>query len=79
MAITKGAPHPNAAKLFMDYWLSKEAAKILADKVGEYVLYPGVHPPVDGIDKAKVLPIRELSDDEIKKWAGEFKKIFEVP
>ena len=79
MAITRGAPHPNAAKLFMDYWLSKEAAKILADKVGEYVLYPGVYPPVAGIDKAKVVPIRELSDDEIKKWAGEFKKIFEVP
>jgi iron(III) transport system substrate-binding protein len=79
IAITKGAPHPNAAKLFMDYWLSKEAAKILADKVGEYVLYPGVYPPIPGIDKAKVLPIRELSDDEIKKWAGEFKKIFEVP
>ena len=79
MAITKGAPHPNAAKLFMDYWLSKDAAKILADKVGEYVLYPGVYPPVDGIDKAKVVAIRELSDDEIKKWAGEFKKIFEVP
>jgi len=24
-------------------------------------------------------PIRELSDEEIKKWGGEFKKIFEAP
>lgn len=76
MSITQKAPHPNAARLFFDYWLSKESAKILAEKVGEYVLCSGVYPPIDGIEKAKVHPIRELSDDEIRHWAGEFKKIF---
>jgi iron(III) transport system substrate-binding protein len=76
MGITNKAPHPNAARLFFDYWLSKESAKILAEKVGEYVLYPSVYPPIDGIEKAQVKPIRELSDDEIRHWAGEFKKIF---
>jgi iron(III) transport system substrate-binding protein len=79
MAITAGAPHPNASRLFMDYWLSKDSMKILAEKVGEYVLAPGVYPPIAGIDKAKVIPIRELSDEEIKKWGSEFKKIFETP
>lgn len=78
ISITASAPHPNAAKVFMDYWLSKDAAKMLAEKVGEYVLYSGVYPPIPGIDKAKVIPIRELSDDEIKHWGGVFKKIFEV-
>jgi iron(III) transport system substrate-binding protein len=53
--------------------------KILAEKVGEYVLAPGIYPPIAGLDKAKVIPIRELSDGEIKKWGGEFKKIFETP
>lgn len=76
MGITNKAPHPNAAKLFFDYWLSKESARILAEKVGEYVLCPGVYPPIDGIEKARVQPIRELSDDEIRHWAAEFKKIF---
>ena len=76
MSITGKAPHPNAAKLFLDFWFSQEAAKILAEKVGEYVLSPGVYPPISGIEKAKVLPIRELSDDEIKLWAATFKKIF---
>jgi iron(III) transport system substrate-binding protein len=76
IAITNKAPHPNAAKLFFDYWLSRESAKILAEKVGEYVLCPGVYPPINGIEKAKVQPIRELSDDEIRHWAAEFKKIF---
>jgi iron(III) transport system substrate-binding protein len=76
ISITASAKHPNAAKLFMDFWLSRDAMKMLADKVGEYVLHPGVYPPIDGIDQAKVLPIRELSDDEIRYWGGEFKKIF---
>ncbi|MBU4119950.1 MAG: extracellular solute-binding protein [Proteobacteria bacterium] len=79
MAITAGAPHSNAARLFVDYWLSTEAMKIMAEKVGEYVLAPGVYPPIAGIDKAKVIPIRELSDDETKQWGAEFKKIFAAP
>jgi iron(III) transport system substrate-binding protein len=79
MAVTAAAPHPHAAKLFVDYWLSKEAMKIMADKVGEYVLHPGVYPPIAGIDTAKVDAIRELSDDEIRKWGAEFKKIFAAP
>lgn len=79
IAITASASHPNAAKLFVDFWLSKHSMQMLADKVGEYVLHPGVYPPIDGIDKAKVLPIRTLSDEEIRYWGGEFKKIFDVP
>jgi len=79
IGVVASAPHPNAARLFVDFWLSRDAMKILADKVGEYVLYSGVFPSIPGIDKANVMPIRELSDDEIRKWAGEFKKIFEAP
>jgi iron(III) transport system substrate-binding protein len=79
IAITAGSTRPNAARLFVDYWLSRDSMKIMANKVGEYVLAPGIFPPIAGMDKAKVLPIRELSDDEIKKWGGEFKKIFDMP
>jgi iron(III) transport system substrate-binding protein len=78
VAVAAKAPHPEAARVFMDYWLSRDAMKLLADKVGEYVLAPGVFPPIDGIGEAKVLPIRELSDDEIKSWGEKFKGIFEV-
>jgi iron(III) transport system substrate-binding protein len=79
IAVTAAAPHTNAARLFVDYWLSGDAMKMLAAKVGEYVLRPGVFPPIAGIDKAKVLPIRELSDHEIRHWAGKFRSIFDVP
>ena len=78
VGISAKAPHPQAAKKFIDYWLSKEAATILARDVGEYVLAPGVFPPIDGMDKAKVIPIEELSDSEIARWADEFKKIFGI-
>jgi iron(III) transport system substrate-binding protein len=76
IALAANAPHPNAAQVLMDYWLSKEAMKLLADKVGEYVLAPGVYPPIPGISEAKVLPIRELSDEEIRDWGKKFKEIF---
>jgi iron(III) transport system substrate-binding protein len=78
IAVTSKAPHPNAARLFVDYWLSRKAMGILAKDVGEYVLAPGVFPPIDGMDQAKVQPIRELSDEEIQKWGAEFQAIFDV-
>jgi len=78
IAVTSKAPHPAAARAFVDYWLSKKSMEILARDVGEYVLAPGIYPPIDGINKAKVIAIRELSDDEIQKWGAEFKKIFDV-
>lgn len=76
IALANGAPHPNAAKLFIDYWLSAEASSVLANDVGEYVLAPGVYPPIDGIDGATVLPLRTMSDEEIERWGEEFGRIF---
>lgn len=76
IGVAAKAPHPNAARAFVDYWLSKKSMELLAKDVGEYVLAPGVFPPIDGIDKAKVIAIRELSDEETLKWGNEFKKIF---
>jgi iron(III) transport system substrate-binding protein len=79
MAISSSAENPNAAKLFMDFWLTKEAMAKLSTEVGEYVLTPDVYPPIDGMDKAKVIPIRTLSDEEISSYGAMFKKIFELP
>ncbi len=79
IALTAKAPHPNAGKLFIDFWLSREAMAKLATDVGEYVLAPGVFPPIDGMDSAQVMAIRELSDEEIEKWGAEFRAIFQAP
>jgi iron(III) transport system substrate-binding protein len=79
IAVSASARQPHAARLFVDYWLSKEAMELLADRVGEYVLAPGVYPPIQGIEKARVLPLRELSDEEIRAWSAEFRRIFHSP
>ncbi|HDI11377.1 MAG TPA: extracellular solute-binding protein [Candidatus Acetothermia bacterium] len=76
IALSSVAAHPNAAKLFIDYWLSEEAMKLLVTNVGEYVLYPGVYPPIEGIKDATVLPVRTLSEEELEYWAEKFRKIF---
>lgn len=78
IAVTSSAPNPEGAKAFVDYWLSEKAMSILAEKVGEYVLAPGVYPPIEDMDKAEVIAIRELSDEEIQHWGEEFSKIFDV-
>ncbi len=76
IAIVKNPRHPEAAKLFIDFWLSDVSMQLLADKVGEYVLYQGIYPPIPGIDQTTVRPIRDLSDEEIQYWSEFFSRIF---
>ncbi|MEO6984167.1 MAG: extracellular solute-binding protein, partial [Paralcaligenes sp.] len=47
IAVTSKAPRPDAARVFVDYWLSRKAMELLAKDVGEYVLAPGVFPPIE--------------------------------
>ncbi|MCL2381534.1 MAG: extracellular solute-binding protein [Treponema sp.] len=76
IGISSSARNPEAARQFVDYWLSAEAGRILADDVGEYVLTPGVFPPIAGMDTARVIPVRDLSDTELTYWSGVFRAIF---
>ena len=78
IGISSRAPNPEGARRFIDYWLSAEAGRILADDVGEYVLVPGIFPPIDGMDTARVIPIQDLSDEEIMSWSAEFRTIFGI-
>ena len=76
IALAANASHPNAGKLFIDYWLTDEAAYVLAKDVGEYVLAPGIYPDIGGIEDATVTPLRTMSDEEIEYWGEEFARIF---
>jgi iron(III) transport system substrate-binding protein len=76
IGVSATARNPEAARQFVDYWLSAEAGRILADDVGEYVLTPGVFPPIPGMDAVTVIPVWDLSDDEISYWSGVFREIF---
>jgi len=75
VGIQAKAPHPNAARLFEDFFISREGMEILA-KEGEFVTAKGLYPPIKGADKIKAISMDELTRDEYKKWAGEFRKMF---
>ena len=69
------APHPSAARLFEDFFISREGMEILA-KEGEFVTAKGLYPPIKDAEKVKAVAMHELDAAEYKKWAGEFRKIF---
>lgn len=64
-AVLKNAPHPNAARLFVDFFLSQEAQKIYA----EAWMFPVIEGVVETLDEesqrfasAKLLGTRELDE-----------------
>ncbi|HET9883787.1 MAG TPA: extracellular solute-binding protein [Candidatus Binatia bacterium] len=53
------APHPNAAKAFIDYYLDDESMKILAQS-GEFANRKGIYPPLAGADKIQYVQMEVL-------------------
>jgi len=75
VAVAKDAPHPNAAKLFVDYIFSKESQQLLADKEGLYTGHPQVTYPADK-PKLKDLKLLSVEADELERRNAEVKKRF---
>jgi iron(III) transport system substrate-binding protein len=75
VGIQAKAPHPNAARLFYDYFISREGMEILA-KEGEFVTAKGLYPPIKDAEKVNAVAMDELDAAEYKKWAAEFRKLF---
>ena len=73
--ISAKAPHPNAARLFVDFFISREGMQIMAQE-GEFVTAQGVYPPIKDAEKIKAVAMEELDSKEYRKWAGEFRKLF---
>jgi len=48
-AVIKGAPHPNAAKLFIEYMLSKEGADIMVEDEMMYTFLKDYTPPKEAV------------------------------
>ena len=80
MSVPKGAPSPNAGKLLIDYIVSPEGQRIIAD-AGELPVHPGVKPrdPTlipDGVTfKGSFLTPEEL-DRELVTWTKIFDEYF---
>ena len=74
-AIAAKAPHPNAAKLFESFLISRTGMEILA-RQGEFVTAKGIFPPIKDADKINAVMIDELSSEEFSKWAAVFRPLF---
>src|SRR6185312_3411519 len=77
-AIAKNAPHPNAAKLFMSFMVSRETQQYLADAAGLRSFHPDVKlkPGVVPLSQIKLLPAdaaaQEAATEEIKKKYSQY-------
>jgi ABC-type Fe3+ transport system substrate-binding protein len=72
------AANPNAAKLYLDYAASPEAQKAMAEKEGEFVLYPGIYPPIRDADKVveRTIFMDPPTAEEFKQLSSLFRDIF---
>jgi iron(III) transport system substrate-binding protein len=73
-AIIKGAPHPNAAKLFANFMLS-EAAQKLFPVGGGYAARVDIEPPANSPKLGDVKPM-PIDYNEIEKVSADVKKKF---
>jgi iron(III) transport system substrate-binding protein len=78
MSLGAKTSRPNAAKLYIEYICSAEGQKAVAEE-GEFVLYPGIYPPIK--EAAKVAPnmifMDNPSEEEFKKLMSDtFRDIF---
>jgi iron(III) transport system substrate-binding protein len=77
VALAAKAANPNAAKMFIDYLCSPEGQKKVAE-TGEFVMAPGVYPPIKGADKimANLFLMNDASAEHLAKLQGEFRQLF---
>ena len=69
------APHPNAGKAFIDFFLSEEGMTIMA-KMGEFVNRKGVLPPLPDAVKIQFVEMVDLDTKEFAEKKKEYTKIF---
>src|SRR5437870_4237227 len=77
IALSAKAPHPNAAKLFVNYVLSEEGQNIIRD-ASRVPVRPGVKPLAPKLDQSAVKIHYVLADmfKKIAEYEKEFRDIF---
>jgi len=77
VAINRQAPHPNAARLFVDFFLGYEPQKIFGD-LGEYVFHPEVeHKFKKDVKDDQIVVMRLPSNEELESWSKKFREMFQ--
>ena len=78
LALSAKSTHANAAKLYIDFACSPEGQKEIAED-GEFVLAPGVYPPIKDAEKVapRMVFMENPSEEEFKKlMTVTFREIF---
>jgi ABC-type Fe3+ transport system substrate-binding protein len=76
MVVLKGAPHPNAGKLLVEFLLSKEGADVYVEGEAIYSFRKGYTPPAAA--KPYLLDLEKVSLLGLKDWVaarGKFKAV----
>src|SRR5262245_63559952 len=75
LGLSAKAPHPNAGKAFIDYFLGAENMKIIA-KLGEFVNRTGIFPPLPDADKVQFVEMYDLDSKQFAEKKKEYQQIF---
>jgi iron(III) transport system substrate-binding protein len=75
LGLNNKAPHMNAGKAFIDYFLGDESMKLMA-QLGEFVNRKGVYPPLPDADKIQFVEMVDLSTKEFAEKKKEYQQIF---
>ncbi len=75
VAVAAKAPHPNAARVFVDLFTSRLGLLALA-RSGEFVLVPGVYPPIKDAEKLRIVLMDELDDQALKRFRDQYGPLF---
>ncbi len=75
VALASKAPHPNAGKAFIDYFLGDECMNIMS-KLGEFVNRKGITPPLEGVDKIEYVPMDRLDAKTYAEKKKQYQKLF---
>jgi len=75
ITLSRKAPHPNAGKALIDFFLGPESMDILA-KDGEFVNRKGIYPPLPDADKIGFLQMEDLGRKGYAEKKKEYSKIF---
>lgn len=75
-AINRQAPHPNAARLFTEFFVGSEAQRIFG-AVGEYVFHPEAdHKFKNDVKNDQIVVMRLPGKEELASWSKKFREMF---
>ena len=69
------APHPNAGKALIDYFLGPESMTSMA-KLGEFVNRNGIYPPLADAEKIQFVEMYDLDSKKFAEKKKEYQQIF---